>query len=254
MGNRPRQRPRCYRRQSHAGNDNGKKLAPPAGSGRGGQRSAIDTSAKRAEYSLMGQSVTVATVGGYPRPQLREQHQHQHERRLQRHAPSRRIPGPGQTEVLRHQQPASNRSRTQPNRSKRVEQVHRIRRADPGSMRPSTDPSQYPDENPIMDKGIHRPPANGISNLMASPTPTLHLPRHRQASYGTPTPTIPMHLGAAPRQVGQKKTPRSRRLAVLTQSLSSSQDQLFDEEFITATTNQLRRPEIRIRMRPSGVR
>jgi putative thermostable alkaline protease len=141
---------------SGAGNDNEENTIDSYGKWSGlVSVSAIDTSGKRAEYSSWGKGVTVAAVGG---PILA--HNYENNTNISTRGTSNATPlVAGFLALAKQKWPnaTSNQLLQLLTHTARTDQGGWNKYigyggADPGAM-VNTDPSQYPDENPLMDKG-----------------------------------------------------------------------------------------------------
>ena len=173
--------------------------------------SAIDTSGKRAEYSSWGKGVTVAAVGG---PMIA--HNYETGTNISTRGTSNATPlVAGFLALAKQKWPnaTSNQLLQLLTKTARTDQSGWNKYigyggADPGAM-VNTDPSQYPDENPIMDKGNDRlGPTNEESqqylagladprNIAGDPTYTYR-GLDESILKDTDIPT-PIHLGTSPR-------------------------------------------------------
>ena len=142
-----------------AGNDNEEETIDTYGKWSGVVSvSAIDTSGKRAEYSSWGKGVTVAAVGG---PMIA--HNYETNTNISTRGTSNATPlVAGFLALAKQKWPnaTSNQLLQLLTHTARTDQSGWNKYigyggADPGAM-VNTDPSQYPDENPIMDKGNDR--------------------------------------------------------------------------------------------------
>ena len=142
-----------------AGNDNEEETIDTYGKWSGVVSvSAIDTSGKRAEYSSWGKGVTVAAVGG---PMVA--HDFETGTNINAYGTSNATPlVAGFLALAKQKWPnaTSNQLLQLLTHTARTDQDGWNKYigyggADPGAM-VNTDPSQYPDENPIMDKGNDR--------------------------------------------------------------------------------------------------
>ena len=173
--------------------------------------SAIDTSGKRAEYSSWGKGVTVAAVGG---PILA--HNYENNTNISTQGTSNATPlVAGFLALAKQKWPntTSNQLLQLLTHTARTDQSGWNKYigyggADPGAM-VNTDPSQYPDENPIMDKGNARlGPTNEESQQylagLADPRDIAGDPTYTYRGLDesilkdTDIPT-PIHLGTSPR-------------------------------------------------------
>ena len=173
--------------------------------------SAIDTSGKRAEYSSWGKGVTVAAVGG---PILA--HNYENNTNISTQGTSNATPlVAGFLALAKQKWPntTSNQLLQLLTHTARTDQSGWNKYigyggADPGAM-VNTDPSQYPDENPIMDKGNDRlGPTNEESQQylaglvdprdIAGDTTYIYRGLDESILKDTDIPT-PIHLGTSPR-------------------------------------------------------
>jgi subtilisin family serine protease len=195
-----------------AGNDNEEETIDTYGKWSGVVSvSAIDTSGKRAEYSSWGKGVTVAAVGG---PMIA--HNYETNTNISTRGTSNATPlVAGFLALAKQKWPnaTSNQLLQLLTHTARTDQSGWNKYigyggADPGAM-VNTDPSQYPDENPIMDKGNDRlGPTNEESQqylaglvdprrIAGDPTYTY---RGLDESILKDTDiTAPIHLGTSPR-------------------------------------------------------
>ncbi len=197
---------------SGAGNDNEEDTIDSYGKWSGVVSvSAIDTSGKRAEYSSWGKGVTVAAVGG---PMIA--HNYETGTNISTRGTSNATPlVAGFLALAKQKWPnaTSNQLLQLLTKTARTDQSGWNKYigyggADPGAM-VNTDPSQYPDENPIMDKGNDRlGPTNEESqqylagladprNIAGDPTYTYR-GLDESILKDTDIPT-PIHLGTSPR-------------------------------------------------------
>ena len=197
---------------SPAGNDNEEETIDSYGKWSGVVSvSAIDTSGKRAEYSSWGKGVTVAAVGG---PMVA--HDFETGTNINTNGTSNATPlVAGFLALAKQKWPnaTSNQLLQLLTHTARTDQSGWNKYigyggADPGAM-VNTDPSQYPDENPIMDKGNDRlGPTNEESqqylvglvdprDIAGDPTYTYR-GLDESILKDTDIPT-PIHLGTSPR-------------------------------------------------------
>ena len=195
-----------------AGNDNEEETIDTYGKWSGVVSvSAIDTSGKRAEYSSWGKGVTVAAVGG---PMIA--HNYETNTNISTRGTSNATPlVAGFLALAKQKWPnaTSNQLLQLLTHTARTDQSGWNKYigyggADPGAM-VNTDPSQYPDENPIMDKGNDRlGPTNEESqqylaglvdprDIAGDPTYTYR-GLDESILKDTDIPT-PIHLGTSPR-------------------------------------------------------
>ena len=197
---------------SGAGNDNEENTIDSYGKWSGVVSvSAIDTSGKRAEYSSWGKGVTVAAVGG---PIVA--HNYETDTNISTQGTSNATPlVAGFLALAKQKWPnaTSNQllqllTKTALNNEGQWNKYTGYGVADLGAL-VNTDPSQYPDENPIMDKGNDRlGPTNEESqqylaglvdprDIAGDPTYTY---RGLDESVVRDTDiTAPIHLGTSPR-------------------------------------------------------
>ena len=196
---------------SPAGNDNEEETIDSYGKWSGVVSvSAIDTSGKRAEYSSWGKGVTVAAVGG---PVIA--HSYETNTNISTRGTSNATPlVAGFLALAKQKWPnaTSNQLLQLLTHTARTDQSGWNKYigyggADPGAM-VNTDPSQYPDENPIMDKGNDLGPTNEESqqylaglvdprDIAGDPTYTYR-GLDESILKDTDIPT-PIHLGTSPR-------------------------------------------------------
>ncbi len=195
-----------------AGNDNEEETIDTYGKWSGVVSvSAIDTSGKRAEYSSWGKGVTVAAVGG---PMIA--HNYETNTNISTRGTSNATPlVAGFLALAKQKWPnaTSNQLLQLLTHTARTDQGGWNKYigyggADPGAM-VNTDPSQYPDENPIMDKGYtDLGPTNEESQqYLAGLVDPRDIAGDSTYTYrgidesilrDTDT-TVPMHLGTSPR-------------------------------------------------------
>ena len=195
-----------------AGNDNEEETIDTYGKWSGVVSvSAIDTSGKRAEYSSWGKGVTVAAVGG---PMIA--HNYETNTNISTRGTSNATPlVAGFLALAKQKWPnaTSNQLLQLLTHTARTDQSGWNKYigyggADPGAM-VNTDPSQYPDENPIMDKGNDRlGPTNEESQQylagLVDPRDVAGDPTYTYRGLDesilkdTDIPT-PIHLGTSPR-------------------------------------------------------
>ena len=195
-----------------AGNDNEEETIDTYGKWSGVVSvSAIDTSGKRAEYSSWGKGVTVAAVGG---PMVA--HNYETNTNISTRGTSNATPlVAGFLALAKQKWPnaTSNQLLQLLTHTARTDQSGWNKYigyggADPGAM-VNTDPSQYPDENPIMDKGNDRlGPTNEESQQylaglvdprdIAGDTTYIYRGLDESILKDTDIPT-PIHLGTSPR-------------------------------------------------------
>ena len=195
-----------------AGNDNEEETIDTYGKWSGVVSvSAIDTSGKRAEYSSWGKGVTVAAVGG---PIVA--HNYATGTNINANGTSNATPlVAGFLALAKQKWPnaTSNQLLQLLTHTARTDQSGWNKYigyggADPGAM-VNTDPSQYPDENPIMDKGNDRlGPTNEESQQylaglvdprdIAGDTTYTYRGLDESILKDTDIPT-PIHLGTSPR-------------------------------------------------------
>ncbi len=195
-----------------AGNDNEEETIDTYGKWSGVVSvSAIDTSGKRAEYSSWGKGVTVAAVGG---PMIA--HNYETNTNISTRGTSNATPlVAGFLALAKQKWPnaTSNQLLQLLTHTARTDQSGWNKYigyggADPGAM-VNTDPSQYPDENPIMDKGNDRlGPTNEESQQylaglvdprdIAGDTTYTYRGLDESILKDTDIPT-PIHLGTSPR-------------------------------------------------------
>ena len=195
-----------------AGNDNEEETIDTYGKWSGVVSvSAIDTSGKRAEYSSWGKGVTVAAVGG---PMIA--HNYETNTNISTRGTSNATPlVAGFLALAKQKWPnaTSNQLLQLLTHTARTDQGGWNKYigyggADPGAM-VNTDPSQYPDENPIMDKGNDRlGPTNEESQQylaglvdprdIAGDTTYTYRGLDESILKDTDIPT-PIHLGTSPR-------------------------------------------------------
>ena len=195
-----------------AGNDNEEETIDTYGKWSGVVSvSAIDTSGKRAEYSSWGKGVTVAAVGG---PMIA--HNYETNTNISTRGTSNATPlVAGFLALAKQKWPnaTSNQLLHLLTHTARTDQSGWNKYigyggADPGAM-VNTDPSQYPDENPIMDKGNDRlGPTNEESQQylaglvdprdIAGDTTYTYRGLDESILKDTDIPT-PIHLGTSPR-------------------------------------------------------
>ena len=195
-----------------AGNDNEEETIDTYGKWSGVVSvSAIDTSGKRAEYSSWGKGVTVAAVGG---PIVA--HNYETNTNISTRGTSNATPlVAGFLALAKQKWPnaTSNQLLQLLTHTARTDQSGWNKYigyggADPGAM-VNTDPSQYPDENPIMDKGNDRlGPTNEESQQylaglvdprdIAGDTTYTYRGLDESILKDTDIPT-PIHLGTSPR-------------------------------------------------------
>ena len=195
-----------------AGNDNEEETIDTYGKWSGVVSvSAIDTSGKRAEYSSWGKGVTVAAVGG---PMIA--HNYETNTNISTRGTSNATPlVAGFLALAKQKWPnaTSNQLLQLLTHTARTDQSGWNKYigyggADPGAM-VNTDPSQYPDENPIMDKGNDRlGPTNEESQQylaglvdprdIAGDTTYIYRGLDESILKDTDIPT-PIHLGTSPR-------------------------------------------------------
>ena len=197
---------------SPAGNDNEEETIYTYGKWSGVVSvSAIDTSGKRAEYSSWGKGVTVAAVGG---PILA--HNYENNTNISTRGTSNATPlVAGFLALAKQKWPnaTSNQLLQLLTHTARTDQSGWNKYigyggADPGAM-VNTDPSQYPDENPIMDKGYtDLGPTNeesqqylaGLADPRRIAGDSTYTYRGIDESILRDTDTtVPMHLGTSPR-------------------------------------------------------
>ena len=195
-----------------AGNDNKEETLHTYGKWSGVVSvSAIDTSGKRAEYSSWGKGVTVADVGG---PILA--HNYETNTNISTRGTSNTTPlVAGFLALAKQKWPnaTSNQLLQLLTHTARTDQDGWNKYigyggADPGAM-VNTDPSQYPDENPIMDKGYtDLGPTNeetqqylaGLVDPRDIAGDSTYTYRGIDESILRDTDTaVPMHLGTSPR-------------------------------------------------------
>lgn len=195
-----------------AGNDNEEETIDTYGKWSGVVSvSAIDTSGKRAEYSSWGKGVTVAAVGG---PMIA--HNYETNTNISTRGTSNATPlVAGFLALAKQKWPnaTSNQLLQLLTHTARTDQSGWNKYigyggADPGAM-VNTDPSQYPDENPIMDKGNDRlGPTNeesqqylaGLVDPRDIAGDSTYTYRGIDESILRDTDTaVPMHLGTSPR-------------------------------------------------------
>ena len=195
-----------------AGNDNEEETIDTYGKWSGVVSvSAIDTSGKRAEYSSWGKGVTVAAVGG---PMIA--HNYETNTNISTRGTSNATPlVAGFLALAKQKWPnaTSNQLLQLLTHTARTDQSGWNKYigyggADPGAM-VNTDPSQYPDENPILDTGNDRlGPTNEESqqylaglvdprDIAGDPTYTYR-GLDESILKDTDIPT-PIHLGTSPR-------------------------------------------------------
>ena len=173
--------------------------------------SAIDTSGKRAEYSSWGKGVTVAAVGG---PILA--HNYENNTNISTQGTSNATPlVAGFLALAKQKWPntTSNQLLQLLTHTARTDQSGWNKYigyggADPGAM-VNTDPSQYPDENPIMDKGNDRlgPTTEESQQYLAglvdprriAGDPTYTYRGLDESILKDTDITAPIHLGTSPR-------------------------------------------------------
>ena len=195
-----------------AGNDNEEETIDTYGKWSGVVSvSAIDTSGKRAEYSSWGKGVTVAAVGG---PMIA--HNYETNTNISTRGTSNATPlVAGFLALAKQKWPnaTSNQLLQLLTHTARTDQSGWNKYigyggADPGAM-VNTDPSQYPDENPIMDKGNDRlgPTNEESQQYLAGLVDPRDIAGDSTYTYrgidesilrDTDT-TVPMHLGTSPR-------------------------------------------------------
>ena len=197
---------------SPAGNDNEEETLHTYGKWSGVVSvSAIDTSGKRAEYSSWGKGVTVAAVGG---PIVA--HNYETGTNINTQGTSNATPlVAGFLALAKQKWPnaTSNQLLQLLTHTARTDQSGWNKYigyggADPGAM-VNTDPSQYPDENPIMDKGNdHLGPTNeesqqylaGLVDPRDVAGDSTYTYRGLDESVVRDTDiTVPIHLGTSPR-------------------------------------------------------
>ena len=197
---------------SPAGNDNEEETLHTYGKWSGVVSvSAIDTSGKRAEYSSWGKGVTVAAVGG---PMIA--HNYENNTNISTRGTSNTTPlVAGFLALAKQKWPnaTSNQLLQLLTHTARTDQDGWNKYigyggADPGAM-VNTDPSQYPDENPIMDKGYtDLGPTNeetqqslaGLVDPRDIAGDSTYTYRGIDESILRDTDTaVPMHLGTSPR-------------------------------------------------------
>ena len=195
-----------------AGNDNEEETIHTYGKWSGVVSvSAIDTSGKRAEYSSWGKGVTVAAVGG---PIVA--HNYATGTNINANGTSNATPlVAGFLALAKQKWPnaTSNQLLQLLTHTARTDQSGWNKYigyggADPGAM-VNTDPSQYPDENPIMDKGYtDLGPTNeesqqylaGLADPRRIAGDSTYTYRGIDESILRDTDTtVPMHLGTSPR-------------------------------------------------------
>ena len=196
--------------------------------------SAIDTTGKVASYSSWGQGTTVAAVGG---PVV--VHNYESGNKGFTDGTSNSVPlVAGFLALAKQKWPnaTSNQLLQLLTKTARTDQSGwntyiGYGAVDPGAMI-NTDPSQYPDENPLMDPARRKGPTteevrqyiDGLVNprdiAFDARTPTAG---PTKASSATPTPAYQSTWAPAPATTPSRteKTPRSRRLAVRRGGLSS---------------------------------
>ena len=195
-----------------AGNDNEEETIDTYGKWSGVVSvSAIDTSGKRAEYSSWGKGVTVAAVGG---PMIA--HNYETNTNISTRGTSNATPlVAGFLALAKQKWPnaTSNQLLQLLTHTARTDQSGWNKYigyggADPGAM-VNTDPSQYPDENPIMDKGNDRlgPTNEESQQYLAGLVDPRDIAGDSTYTYrgldesilkDTDIPT-PIHLGTSPR-------------------------------------------------------
>ena len=195
-----------------AGNDNEEETIDTYGKWSGVVSvSAIDTSGKRAEYSSWGKGVTVAAVGG---PMVA--HNYETNTNISTRGTSNATPlVAGFLALAKQKWPnaTSNQllqllTKTALNNEGQWNKYTGYGVADLGAL-VNTDPSQYPDENPIMDKGNDRlGPTNEESQQylaglvdprdIAGDTTYIYRGLDESILKDTDIPT-PIHLGTSPR-------------------------------------------------------
>ena len=197
---------------SPAGNDNEEETLHTYGKWSGVVSvSAIDTSGKRAEYSSWGKGVTVAAVGG---PMIA--HNYETNTNISTRGTSNATPlVAGFLALAKQKWPnaTSNQllqllTKTALNNEGQWNKYTGYGVADLGAL-VNTDPSQYPDENPIMDKGYaDMGPTNeetqqylaGLADPRNIAGDTTYTYRGIDESILRDTDTtVPMHLGTSPR-------------------------------------------------------
>ena len=195
-----------------AGNDNEEETIDTYGKWSGVVSvSAIDTSGKRAEYSSWGKGVTVAAVGG---PMIA--HNYETNTNISTRGTSNATPlVAGFLALAKQKWPnaTSNQLLQLLTHTARTDQSGWNKYigyggADPGAM-VNTDPSQYPDDNPIMDKGNDRlgPTTEESQQYLAGLVDPRDIAGDPTYTYrgldesilkDTDIPT-PIHLGTSPR-------------------------------------------------------
>ena len=195
-----------------AGNDNEEETIDTYGKWSGVVSvSAIDTSGKRAEYSSWGKGVTVAAVGG---PIVA--HNYETNTNISTQGTSNATPlVAGFLALAKQKWPnaTSNQLLQLLTHTARTDQSGWNKYigyggADPGAM-VNTDPSQYPDDNPIMDKGNDRlgPTTEESQQYLAGLVDPRDIAGDPTYTYrgldesilkDTDIPT-PIHLGTSPR-------------------------------------------------------
>ena len=195
-----------------AGNDNEEETIDTYGKWSGVVSvSAIDTSGKRAEYSSWGKGVTVAAVGG---PIVA--HNYKTDTNISTQGTSNATPlVAGFLALAKQKWPnaTSNQLLQLLTHTARTDQSGWNKYigyggADPGAM-VNTDPSQYPDDNPIMDKGNDRlgPTTEESQQYLAGLVDPRDIAGDPTYTYrgldesilkDTDIPT-PIHLGTSPR-------------------------------------------------------
>ena len=196
---------------SGAGNDNEESTIDSYGKWSGVVSvSAIDTSGKRAEYSSWGKGVTVAAVGG-----PMDAYDFETGTNINTNGTSNATPlVAGFLALAKQKWPnaTSNQLLQLLTHTARTDQSGWNKYigyggADPGAM-VNTDPSQYPDENPIMDKGNDLGPTNeetqqylaGLVDPRNIAGDSTYTYRGIDESILRDTDTaVPMHLGTSPR-------------------------------------------------------
>ena len=196
---------------SPAGNDNEEETLHTYGKWSGVVSvSAIDTSGKRAEYSSWGKGVTVAAVGG---PIVA--HNYETDTNISTRGTSNATPlVAGFLALAKQKWPnaTSNQllqllTKTALNNEGQWNKYTGYGVAAIGPML-NTDPSQYPDENPIMDKGNDLGPTNeesqqylaGLVDPRDIAGDSTYTYRGIDESILRDTDTaVPMHLGTSPR-------------------------------------------------------
>ena len=196
---------------SPAGNDNEEETLHTYGKWSGVVSvSAIDTSGKRAEYSSWGKGVTVAAVGG---PMIA--HNYATGTNINTQGTSNATPlVAGFLALAKQKWPnaTSNQllqllTKTALNNEGRWNKYTGYGVADLGAMM-NTDPSQYPDENPLMDPTQHKgPTTDEIQQYMSGLVNPRDIAFDDSYTYrGTDESVIsntdagvPIHLGTSPR-------------------------------------------------------